>query len=489
GPGVWDLLVDDSVANEVKVTWSNVRRFGLTANWSMSATLFASGEVRFDYSDGIYGVPGATQFVAISAGDGVGTGNEPSQVLAAGADSGSLELLYQNVWPSFDLPGTSLTIAPNGQGGYASAATCGLARHTAYGDGCYDVARESFYQDFPDSLAASNALEGNALSLTPTADGYTAAWLAGAAPALYVPPGASATTLVFGAGGQVTFPLTNSFPSPYGAVSAMRVLANGIFAFGSDPINYPGTGVSLPDPVGFLRGARGGIYCWHFYLLLEGGDVFGEEANGVVYLTFRDIENFPSGVVNPDTFQLQIDQATGVITLVFVEIDDRVSSPTVRRHLIGWTAPGVSLDPASIDLATQLPLTTSPDVRALELSAAPLPISTPSSGSTVVYSIENAIETAAGSSLASGLLVLSNGSMPALDLGFLGAGGCVSLLASPDLALPFTGPLGTQSVTFPVPPGVPAGVRIYAQAVSLGVSANSLGLLTSNGLESLIGAN
>ncbi|MFK7741759.1 MAG: hypothetical protein AB8H80_15680, partial [Planctomycetota bacterium] len=73
GPGVWDLLVDDSVANEVKVTWSNVRRFGLTANWCVSATLFASGEVRFDYSDGLSGVPGATQFVAISAGDGVGT--------------------------------------------------------------------------------------------------------------------------------------------------------------------------------------------------------------------------------------------------------------------------------------------------------------------------------------------------------------------------------------------------------------------------------
>ena len=51
------------------------------------------------------------------------------------------------------------------------------------------------------------------------------------------------------------------------------------------------------------------------------------------------------------------------------------------------------------------------------------------------------------------------------------------------------GPTGPQSVALAVPPGVPPNTRLFAQAAVLAPGANSLGLLTSNGIESTISIN
>ena len=138
----WDILVDDSVSNQVKITWSGVRVFATSATFTVSVTLFVTGSVKCDYSAGDFSDVGWGMHAGISAGDAVGNGLEHSVTLVNGADSGSLPLLFQSDWQPFGLDNKSLAFAPNGNGGYLVSVSCGLASHESYGAGCYDEGRE-----------------------------------------------------------------------------------------------------------------------------------------------------------------------------------------------------------------------------------------------------------------------------------------------------------------------------------------------------------
>ncbi|MCK5943331.1 MAG: hypothetical protein KAI24_15225, partial [Planctomycetes bacterium] len=302
----WDILVDTSVSGEIKVTWVGVQHyFAPTAeDFSFSVKLTAAGVVEFSYEGTNYGTPGVFDWVAVSAGNGVGTGTEPVSDLSGNADSGAVEVIYENGWPNgFDLNGLSISIVSNGTGGLLSFRSCGIARHEAVGDGCHDLARESFYQWFTDAGVASTTLSGNGIALSRTADGYTASWIPGVASALYVPPSSGATLLAVLNDDEVTFTPAAGFPIPGGTVSELTVQGNGIVAFGAGPTE-PLVDNWIPTPQGMLDGSHGGVYFWHPYNEEEGGDVFAEEVGGVIYVTFQDVENFPLGTVNPSTWQL-----------------------------------------------------------------------------------------------------------------------------------------------------------------------------------------
>ncbi|MCU0867665.1 MAG: hypothetical protein MUC36_28105 [Planctomycetes bacterium] len=121
----------------------------------------------------------------------------------------------------------------------------------------------------------------------------------------------------------------------------------------------------------------------------------------------------------------------------------------------------------------------------MSLSASPAPISTATSGTTVVYAISNIPVFAPGSGLYVALNVFSLGQIPApgLDLTFLGAPGCVGLVQSLDFTQTVVGTSPNQSTSFVLPAGIPAGTQIFVQAASLLATG---GLATSNGINSLI---
>ncbi|MFN3244190.1 MAG: hypothetical protein ACE37K_21975 [Planctomycetota bacterium] len=487
----WDVLVDSSVAGEVKVTWVGVRHYLGGEDWNMSVKMNAAGIVEFDY-EGNFGTPGIFDITGISAGDGVGAATTPSSDLDQGADSGTLALLYETGWANgFDLNGKGLTIIPNGQGGFTSLLTCGSARHDSVGAGCYDVGRASFYQWFTDAGVASATLTGNAINLAPTGDGYLASWLPGIAQALYVPPSANATNLPVLNDDEVTFTPATGFPIPGGTVNELTVQGNGIVAFGAGPTE-PTVDNWIPSPERMLDAYHGGVYFWHAYNEEENGDVWAEELNGTIYITFQDVENFPLGVANPSTWQLQINQATGDMFLLFVSIDsdnNPIFGIYPQDHLIGFTPPGASVDPGPVDLATGLPVVTSPDVFALAMSASPAPISTTSTGSTVDYTVANSQEITPSGGIAAGIVALSLTSGN-LDLTGVGAPGCFAYVGGLDLTLPFVGPVGQpHTASLQLPPGLPQGLMIYAQAACLSDGVNAFGILTSNGIESRVGPN
>jgi hypothetical protein len=206
------------------------------------------------------------------------------------------------------------------------------------------------------------------------------------------------------------------------------------------------------------------------------GSVKFEEVGGIAYVTWDGVYNF-SGTTAADasTVQYQFDETTGNVNIVFGSV-----SANGAAWLVGYSTGGANLDPGSISFATALPIVTGPDISALALSAAPAPVI----GTTMVYTIGNIPATAP----VSALLISLGQVFPGIDLGFLGAPGCLQLIDLTSAAKIFL--IGTPTITYSIAvPAVPslAGLPLNAQAASLDPTANTLGVITSNGIHSVVG--
>lgn len=128
---------------------------------------------------------------------------------------------------------------------------------------------------------------------------------------------------------------------------------------------------------------------------------------------------------------------------------------------------------------------------ALALSASPPPVSTPTSGTLVTYTIDDIPDLTGSSGTHVGATIISfGGDIPGTDLGFLGAAGCNLHVASLDVVTAFVDSTGSTSnaTTLAIPPGVPRETALYAQAVALTLGGlhNAAGITTSNGTVSVI---
>jgi hypothetical protein len=127
GPLPWDIKLDQS-ATSCKVTWQNVGYFLSSDDYSFSVTLHDSGLIEFSWSAA--GWPASNpenELIGVSIGNAVGTVAEPSlDFSAARQTSGSLGLIYE-LFPSGstnDLAGKTMSLLPNGFGGYSTLITC-----------------------------------------------------------------------------------------------------------------------------------------------------------------------------------------------------------------------------------------------------------------------------------------------------------------------------------------------------------------------------
>lgn len=492
GGGVY---FNNTLPGRFVVTWANTVQFGTaTPIFTIQAQLFSSGEVTFFYS----ATTESSQPVicGVSAGNGIAT--VPGVDLSAGGNSGSTQLLYQRFGAgAFDLATDCLSFRPNVAGGYDQSVVQPAA-HTSYGLGCYDFARETFYQLFPNAALAAPGLSGQSMVFTPAANGYAVTWGGGT----YVAPGLGSTVLAVGDDNEVTVTPSVPLPTPFGPFSALRVHGNAIVSLGAVPQTFPGApNVYTPTPAAVANAARTAFWAWHDYNSAEAGSgpvTYREVTLGgnlVALVSWEGVENYSTpSAVNPSTMQFQLDLVTGVVKIVWLTIDANPTSQFGSAHLVGFSTGGPSFLPSPITLATALPIQTLPDLPALALSASPAPISTAGSGTVVTYTTSNIPEAAPGSGIYIAANILSPAAIPApgVDLGFIGAPGCAVHVATLSLMQAMVVGVPTGSVTFTIPAGVPTGAEIFSQSVSLVVpfslpnGQNAFGLTTSNGLRTTI---
>jgi hypothetical protein len=494
-PTGWDITTESTPGVAFKVTWLGATNYAATAPArNFSATLYATGVIDFAYDV----FPITTAFVGVSVGGGVGATTTAPSNLAGGADSGGLGLVFESfsLATSWDLAGKTVRFTPNGVGGYAASVVCGPvpASHTSYGAGCYAIS-DSYYALATDAVLANAALQGRAVRFQPTSTTY----LVSAANAAFVAPGPGAVNLFATAtdDGETTVALPTPLPTPQGPQSTLRVHSNGLLSWGGAAQTFPGGNNYQPAAAPFLAAANAGVWFWHDFNEQETGSgrIVSEFAGNVLRLTWNGVESYANPeVANPSTVQVQVDLASGSITVVFQAVDANASSLFGSATLVGWSPGGASVDGGSQDLATSLPyLALTTNVAPVALSASPAPVSTPTAGTTVTYTHAGVPETAPGSGVRLGLTVLSFGQdVAGFDLGLLGAPGCKAHVASPDATFAFVGSSSTQTTSFAIPPGVPPGLRVFAQGVavvapfSLPNGQNSLGAVLSNAIASEI---
>ncbi|MBL8749511.1 MAG: hypothetical protein JNK78_10155 [Planctomycetes bacterium] len=372
----------------------------------------------------------------------------------------------------------------------------GAASHLAFGQGCHESARDSFFVLLPDAAVASLVLTGRSLELHPSGLGYVGSWGMGG----YLQPGANAALLPPSDDGQVAVALPRPLPTLDGAASTIWVHSNGIVATGpgidGGAWNSPPNDFT-PSPR-FAAAPDTAFFAWHDWNPAEPGSgrittheaVAGGESWFCV--TWRDVENFPAGVPNRGTFQFQFGLDSGRVRYVWVAVDGATSSPFGSAHLVGYSPGGPSLVPPPLHVGDSI--VTSPDLRSLGLAAAPPPVSTSEAGTLVHYTMVDAPEAIVGSGVRLGFLALAASEVAGgIDLAALGAPGCASYLASFDVVFFAVAPAATIRFDVSFPPAMPPGTTIHAQAIALvtpfvvGDLANTLGVVTSNGLSSRVG--
>ncbi|MBL8728799.1 MAG: hypothetical protein JNM25_10240 [Planctomycetes bacterium] len=510
------VAIDTTVPGRCAVTWVQAKEFLGAATKNVRAELFSSGEIRFSYAAGL-------TCESLPALVGVSIGNATALPAASDLSAAPLTatgITWQQFDPAlvpFDLGGTTIAFTPSGAG-YQVATVCEAASHQAYGAGCYAIARESFYQSFPTAAAAAAALNGQSMRLQPTANGYSVTWGGGS----YVAPTIAAVALPLGDDDQTVITPTIPFPVGGGAATQLFVHANGFVSTASGNDDGPWNPPSLTDytPSAQFRNAPAtAFWSWHDYDPTSGiGRVKREQAvvgpDTILYVTWDAVESYAvPETANPSTFQFQFNLTTGSVTYVWQNLTaiGTGQSPTFpESHLIGFSPGGASFDPGSITLATALPLTTTPDLLPLVLSASPAPII--SGGGTgpaalCTYTVGNVPEfdpTGLPGIGACTLVWSVAGAIPGgVDLGTfptdIGMPGCPLHVLSADAFVDISGPIvggagGTRSFSIAMPQPLTPGLEFFVQALSLlpagtpaGGSNNLVGTpygaRTSNGLE------
>ena len=369
------------------------------------------------------------------------------------------------------------------QGAFVTAFLPQLAAtHAAFGSGCYTIS-DSLYQDFVAAGAANASLTGSMLVLTPNGGSYVAS----RAVATFVPPSGGAATLPLGDDDMAVLPLAQTLVFPGGTTNALRVYSNGIVA--TAPLSMSLAETASPTVATMLGETAAAWYAWHDFDPTEPGSgaITSEATNGVHYVTWNSVEASPVGS-NPSTLQFQFELATGIVRIVCSSLDAIGSEPFV----FGWSPAGASVDAGPTVLATELPQAIPPtNQRPTRLSASPPPVSTPTAGTLIAYSIDDAPEAAPGSGIRLGVVIVGLVAIPGgLPLSFANLPGCSLYVDQQVTTLTFLGSNNPLSVPFVLPAGVPIGAQFHAQAAALIVPGslpngqNAFGATTSNGVAS-----
>jgi hypothetical protein len=450
------------------ITWDQVPVFQLANAMTFQLQLFADGSVLmfFDPNTQFFG---SSPLTGITAGNGavsnfidiLGTATQPH-------DSGTLPSAYDLNFGFFDLSGAGWTFVPNGQGGYVvtQAGNCSFASATSFGIGCPKPA--TFYELF--QLPSAIDLSNTALEFLPTGTGgYVCTPLPG-----FFTGFTNALTLGDDTtSGALTLPFPFNYPG--GSTTAIEVSSNGFIwlqpqgPFGNSRCCNGDENQFVIDPASiavlwqdlYPPGAQGG-----------GGVFFDVVGTTEVHITWSDVPEFFNQGSNTCQITLRSD---GSFRLSYGAVAN-----LTHDVLAGFSQGGGSTVPGSIDLGQG---TFATGAGGTPLRLASQLGSRPQLGTTFTMDVDQITQ---GSAL--GIMVFGVTSIPVgIDLTGIGMDGC-SLYATLDTLVPFGLTGAVTSYGFAVPnSSTLSGVTFAAQAATLTPGSTPLNLLSSNGLELLLG--
>ena len=293
--------------------------------------------------------------------------------------------------------------------------------------------------------------------------------------------------------GEVTVAVPGgNFPFPGGTTANLTVHTNGMVSVASNLTYLDGFGGDDWAPlVPALMNAPNALWCsWHDYDIGPNGagQIKSFDTGTSLIITYEGVESYPTGAGNPSTLQFIFDYSNGVVSITWDSITATAQGGGYvgDTHLIGFSPGGANLTPGAEFDVTQVAATSTVDslieVLPLTLSASPRPVI----GATIDYTVTNVSAPASIGILFLGLADLPGLSPIGLDLGFLGAPGCV-------LNFDLNGAFST--VIFPGTPfqlttdNTYIGLKIYGQAAWLDAAANAFGFTTSNATYQLCEVN
>lgn len=422
------------------------------------------------FSPGTYGI--ALQAVGHSWGyqNGVNTFHAPGgefSVATGGASNAFLTL------PTF----SPRTI--NGSIDYTLGGTpMQFSSATPYGKGCYARYR-SIYEMFPSSFF----VDFDNTSMLWMLDAAGNRWSAITAGTTPVQP-VTSPSLGHLDDNLVTINLAGGQPIQFPTIGGLGTATTSVQMCSNGYVDLLGSGPTIANPtvVGFLNGpaVRMGN---HINLDPSAGGTTHydyDAASGAHLFTWL---NVPTSLIagTSNTFQMAF-FANGNVELRWGDMDQ--SGGGLWPTLVGFTPGGFSLDPGSIDLSASLPAFTSGiDQAPLSLSVTGHPIP----GTTIQLTTGNVT----GISIGGCFISVSDlpSSRIGLDLGIIGAPGCVANVVL-DIPASFTAGHCISNIAgstrdLVVPLAIPAsplvqGLHVYAQSAWVDLSANALGILTSN---------
>lgn len=468
GGGVY---LNNTIPGKCVVTWKNAVHYAQTAPiFTVQAQLWADGHVDFFYNNTLQN-SAICPIVGVSQGNGVADPGV-SNLAVANVGVSTSKIVYQTFATLNTMAGFQnkvVSFFPNAGGGYDTGiAACVPAQNVSYGSGCYNRSGTA-YEAF-----AANSIDLSGVNIHMTPNGVGGYLFTPGYPTAFVH---TVPSLMLSDDSVGTLALPSAFPYPGGSTTSMSVCSNGYIWMQTNTLaDFSPTAAELfSNPAricpmwcdGLPDGATGVNNVW--------AEV--DTVNNKAYVTYVNVPIF-GGVGGTINLQTEFNLTTGEINIAY----GAVSCGNVS--VVGWT-PGTgvsSLDVGSRDFSASLGAgfqTVLPESPALALAVAGNPIL----GTTITATTSNIPATALLSAQMISLAQIN----PGLDLGFMGAPGCLQLV---DLnlgtsAVMFGNPTATYSIALPNN-GAFAGLPLTFQSASLDPTANALGILTSNGVLSVL---
>lgn len=350
-----------------------------------------------------------------------------------------------------------------------ACATCGTS-----GEGS-NISSASTFQLFGEptpNADASAALQGKVMTFIPngSGNGYIITDGTGTGP-VYVPPTGNETVLPQADNQEV--PIQTQLLYQYPDDSGTPNLTQNFFINDNGYVSLEQTQTAFAsaprEPQAIMQAMSAAYYAFHDYDNSEAGsgDISWEEdlVNGILYVTWDNVEGVPNTVANPSTIQFQFEAFTGLVHIVF-DLIDPVGGSTVSggdNTMIGWSPAGASPRTDEMDFTTLLtaPLTLSqPEV---------MPFTLENSGPPIINSSFDLL-TSNEPTMSIGVNLLNTATLALpLDLGALGGPANTLLYLDPATSIlntisNITG-VGTMSLTIPVAnnPAL-SGLEIHSQS-------------------------